>query len=423
MSIVDKLHTIEENVPKVYESGYNEGFEAGKAEGGGSGIIENSYTKNNRCASGAVGLVGTTASEWGEMFSEVHAIYGYAIPSDCTTLTLTGTMLSNPWGGSSNLNILFVTNYAVNGGIGAANANDIEVTPSSHDEVSHYGYTITVPSGRNIDGVYISVDNRIGTPLMWNGEAPDFYNKRYDEGYGDGHDAGYDEGHDDGKEEGVAQYTDAFWDMYQSYGTRTDYTKAFYQWTDCFALDLFHPNYDIKPTGSCDNMFFKCNYWNKKGENPVDLVAELEKDGVTLDFSGVTGTFNELFTWSFFTRLGVLDFSNTSEQFYLTFQSCSNLVTIDKLIINENSTFVKPFIQASKLENITIEGTIGQNGLSFVSSKSLTHDSAMSVINALKDYSADPNRPVRKVQFSSTTLANLSEEEKDIALRKGWTLA
>jgi hypothetical protein len=73
------------------------------------------------------------------------------------------------------------------------------------------------------------------------------------------------------------------------------------------------------------------------------------------------------------------------------------------------------------LENVTFEGTIGQNGLNFSWSINLSHDSLMSIINCLKDYSGTGT--TKTVTLGATNLAKLTTAEKAVATQKGWTLA
>ena len=52
----------------------------------------------------------------------------------------------------------------------------------------------------------------------------------------------------------------------------------------------------------------------------------------------------------------------------------------------------------------------------------LDHESLLSVVNCLKDYSADTSGTVWKVTLGATNLAKLTADEKAIATGKGWTL-
>lgn len=75
---------------------------------------------------------------------------------------------------------------------------------------------------------------------------------------GGGGEGDYQTGFEAGKQ---AEY-DAFWNAFQTNGTRTAYNYAFYSWHS----DCFKPKYDIKPTAA-NYMFYDCFILNKKAQN------------------------------------------------------------------------------------------------------------------------------------------------------------
>lgn len=176
--------------------------------------------------------------------------------------------------------------------------------------------------------------------------------------------------YDAGKSVGL----DDFWDLYQNKGRRAYYRYAFAGegWTN----DTFKPRYDITPTNTCYGMFWDCGV---KG----DLVEILNDLGITLDLSKAT-SYHYLFDGADFTRLGVINLTGTTTLSY-AFQGMGSLVTIDKLIIKSDgsNTFSSTFKSLPSLENILIEGVIGQNGCSFQQSTKLSGTSIVSIIEAL----------------------------------------
>jgi hypothetical protein len=58
------------------------------------------------------------------------------------------------------------------------------------------------------------------------------------------------------------------------------------------------------------------------------------------------------------------------------------LVTIEKIIIEEDIIIQNWFVNDYALENITIEGTIGQNGFDIHWSTKLSKSSILSILNA-----------------------------------------
>ena len=79
------------------------------------------------------------------------------------------------------------------------------------------------------------------------------------------------------------------------------------------------------------------------------------------------------------------------------------------------------FDGSSALKDIIIEGEISYNGVNFVVSTKLTHDSLMSIINHLKDFSGTTT--TMTCTLGATNLAKLTDAEKAIATEKGWSLA
>ena len=79
------------------------------------------------------------------------------------------------------------------------------------------------------------------------------------------------------------------------------------------------------------------------------------------------------------------------------------------------------FNSCSALVDLNIVGTINAIGLNVSYSKLLSHDSLMSIINALADKTGVSD--TWKVTLGATTLAKLTAEEIAIAEGKGWTLA
>lgn len=229
-------------------------------------------------------------------------------------------------------------------------------------------------------------------------------------GTGGDTEAAYKQGVADGKK---AQYEN-FWYMYQHDGGRTNYEGAFAGrgWADY----IFKPKYDIVPEGSLYMCFRKSAI--------TDLVAALAAQNVILDISAVNNM-QYVFYNSEITHIGALDCSGVANAsvFNNCFASCTKLVTIDKLkLATTSGTFSSVFDNTPMLENITIEGEINRNGLNFSSSAKLTHDSIMSIINALTDYSEDTSGTSWVLTLGETNLSKLTDIEKALATEKGWSL-
>lgn len=176
---------------------------------------------------------------------------------------------------------------------------------------------------------------------------------------------------DDVYEAGRKAEYDAFWDAYQRKGQRTEYNYAFanYLWT----RETFRPKYNIAPTNA--NFMFQFNAIGG------DLVEILEDLGIVLDFSKTTSMTN-VFAGSKFTRIGEFDTSSIS---ILTscFANATLLETIDKLKVREALGYATTFSGCIALKNLTIEGTIAQNGFDVSACTKLSKASIQSIIYAL----------------------------------------
>lgn len=176
-----------------------------------------------------------------------------------------------------------------------------------------------------------------------------------------------------------------FWDEYQKNGRQNSWNYAFYgaYWND----KTFKPKYDITfQTGSnvYTDMFRMASF--------TDLKGILEKQGVTLDTSGCSGT-NALalfYGCTKLTRVPTLDVSNLSNGISNTFYNCQALQYVEKIILSENGTKItaNTFYKCSALEEIRFEGKIASN-INFGDCESLSIDSVVSIIDALSDDTTD----------------------------------
>lgn len=205
-----------------------------------------------------------------------------------------------------------------------------------------------------------------------------------------------------------AEY-DRFWDVYQANGTRLQYAYGFAGagWTEY----NFRPKYDIKPTVA-SNLFTNTSLRNVKDS--------LEKAGVTLDMSNVV-TLSYLAQSSALTHLPVLDLRKVANLNYFLFQN-QGLLEVEKIILKDDGTQSfsdYTFNNLPLLTEVRFEGIIGKNGLNFGTTPKLSHDSLMSIINALQTKTSG----TWTVTLGATNLAKLTDAEKAIATQKGWTLA
>ena len=218
-------------------------------------------------------------------------------------------------------------------------------------------------------------------------------------------------------ENGVKSEYDRFWDEYQCNGQKTNYRCAFngYGWTE----KNFFPKYDIKGenSGYQPFMFFNCE--SAAQCEKIDLSQRLRDCGVTFDCSG-SGYIEQTF---YFANISVIPEVSTVRCTGQLNQVFVNpyVESIEKLILRDDGVqrYYQTFNNATALKNITIEGKIGQNGFN-VSWSPLTHDSLMSIINALQDKSEDISGTTWTVTLGPANLAKLSSDELEIMDNKGW---
>ena len=123
-------------------------------------------------------------------------------------------------------------------------------------------------------------------------------------------------------------------------------------------------------------------YWNKGTLDLVELCSEL---GIEIDFSRSTNVMNLFSSNTVLTRVGTID-TRKAPNINATFQYCSALHTIEKLILKDDGTTafnIETFRNCSALINLTIEGVIGLANYNMQWSTQLSADSIDSVINAL----------------------------------------
>lgn len=157
---------------------------------------------------------------------------------------------------------------------------------------------------------------------------------------------------------------DRFWDAYQNNGNVVEGYGMFSgnQWTD----ETYQPKHPIKV--SLGTQLFR-------NARITDII-------VPVDISGAVGN--------------------------MYFNSCINLVTIPKLIVNEDTTFLTAFAFCTNLKEIRFEGTIGKS-LDIHWSTKLSMLSLVSIVGALS----------KTVSGQSITLPTTARDTYDSATISG----
>jgi hypothetical protein len=247
----------------------------------------------------------------------------------------------------------------------------------------------------------------------------------YSEGFSRGNEAGYNQGYTEGEYVGIskgekAEY-DAFWDTYQNNGKRVDYSYAFagQGWVN----DNFRPKYDIIPTAA-SHLF--------SAGRITDLSELIEKTGVRFGTSKVTSV-SYFAQYSSLTKIPTLDFSSCADLSYLFIYNY-NLREIEKVILKSDGS--QKFTNYSfgfneSLEEIRFDGTIGQNGLNFQWSTKLSHDSILSIVNALSTTTSGKSVTLSKSAvnkaFETSVGANDGSTSAEwlalVGTRSNWTIS
>ena len=136
---------------------------------------------------------------------------------------------------------------------------------------------------------------------------------------------------------------EAFWDVLQIKGQRTDYSNMFSG--NLMTDETFKPKYPMHVTNAL--RMFQAN------NNITDL------SGVVMDFSECCD-----FSVAFNGMQNLVKFGDVStisaETLYRPFLGCTALVEVGTFTVKEETTFNLPFANCSALEKITFAGVIGQ---------------------------------------------------------------
>lgn len=217
----------------------------------------------------------------------------------------------------------------------------------------------------------------------------------------------YDKGYESGVAQGEQNAYDAFWDVYQQNGVRTNYDGAFggEGWT----TEFFKPKYNINPTSAA--------YMFRKSNISGDLVEICDDLGISMDFSNCTSFMEAFSNAPNITRVGVMDIRKAGANITNMF-AFSGVKTIDKVLIAETNTLTYFPGAMLSLENISFEGVIA-NSISFAYSSNLTMASVDSIISCLKDLTG---ATAQTITFHATVGGKLTEAQKAAITAKNWTL-
>ncbi len=196
----------------------------------------------------------------------------------------------------------------------------------------------------------------------------------------------------------------------------------------------------VKPKGASSGFgafLFSGRGWNDTTFNPpcpIDFITNgynmfyyatnISKEKLALvDYSKITENYTGFFAYSLIKEVPELDTRGASTISTL-FMASPFLTSVDNIILKDDGTqtLLNIFNSATALQEVRFTGVIGQNGINVQWSTKLTHESLMSIINALQDKSTDTSGTVWTVTLGAENIAKLTAEEKQIAQQKGWNL-
>jgi hypothetical protein len=194
----------------------------------------------------------------------------------------------------------------------------------------------------------------------------------------------------------------------QQGGDRTNYAYLFESsyWND----DNFKPIYDLNVSTGTAML---------RNSAITDLKGILEKQGVVLDTSGCGNLYNFMrdskITHS--PAISCISSSSVSQTFY----GCRDLVSVKLVLKSDGSnTFDNPFSYCESLEDLEIEGVIGQNNFRLHWSTKLSKASIINVINALSTTTSGLSVTLSKVAANNAFTE--AEGNALLATRPNWTI-
>ena len=258
--------------------------------------------------------------------------------------------------------------------------------------------------------------------------------KVFESGRNEGYAHGYDDGNAEGIQEGKKSEYDSFWDVFQLNGNRKYYDRAFrYNALDSsptWNKDNFKPKYDIKPAGTDAATSMFENFGSSTA--PIDMVAHLEKLGVTIDTSQAKGSFHQAFRGDGVTRWGVIDVTQSTNVQYIFYgNGKQKLKRIDMIISAESTPWSSNSFQNQyAITYLRFGGSIGQS-IYFQHLNKLDKESIENIIEHLSDTASGKTLTLSKAAvdkaFESSEGANNGSDtstwlDDKLGYRPNWTI-
>lgn len=177
-------------------------------------------------------------------------------------------------------------------------------------------------------------------------------------------------------ENGKADKEREMWGYILNYGTKADLNKAFCD----TGFEYIRPPYKVTPT-NIQSLSQTFSYAKKLKKVEAAYFDFSKKKRGSHHSHGLYWTFSTCSSLEEVEDIGI----QPDIGLYNTF-SWSGIKRIAMLRVDEQTQYENVFQGCGKLEDITLEGVIGQNGLSFGNSPLLTHESLLNIIDCLKDF-------------------------------------
>ena len=212
---------------------------------------------------------------------------------------------------------------------------------------------------------------------------------------------------------------DEFWDKYQDYGNRTAYGYAFGGRGWGWALaEFLPPKWDIELDSGKTTNHSIFNMFNGGADTRYDMTEICKK----LDCSNALNL-NGMFKDANVENINI-DISNctvASDMFNMGLGG-GNIDKVTLKVSEKLQTVTNMFLNCKSIETLIFtEDSVIAVALNLSACGKLTHESLLSIINALKDYSGTTT--TKTITFHATAKAKLTDAEKAIATQKGWNLA
>ena len=207
------------------------------------------------------------------------------------------------------------------------------------------------------------------------------YDNGHTEGYSEGHligtEEGYESGHANGYSAGYAEGAqteyDRFWNEFQDYGERTDYTFAFRHWS----ADYIRPKYKVENISLQAQQMFQFAKIKKLEAEYFDLAGADKLSGTVYGMFNACRQLEE-----------IEDVNIPATNYSATWYNCTALRKIAIIRCVAGQAFSSAFVGCESLEDVTFTGEMTTNGLDLSMCVKLNKASIESVIGILASTSS-----------------------------------